>query len=178
MSAPLVLVVEDEPRIAEVVLAYLAHAGFDGQLIERGDEVMHALAIKTPALMILDLMLPGMDGISLCRDIRKHYSFPIIMVTARVEEVDRLLGFEVGADDYLCKPFSANELIARVRTWIKRTAPALNSSAESAVFYDDAAAQRIYWRDQSISLTPQEYRLFSVLLASPSRIFSRANYSI
>lgn len=174
MKTPLtVMVVEDEPRISEVTLAYLQHAGFATQLIERGDEVLHAVSASPPALMILDVMLPGCDGMSICRELRRTYDFPIIMVTARVEEIDRLLGFDVGADDYLCKPFSPNELIARVRSWLRRSQPASAGDAPCA-FRIDENAQRIYYGNQLIPLTPQEYRLFAILVKSPSRIFSRA----
>ncbi len=169
---PHILVVEDEPRIAEVTLAYLQHAGYSASLIERGDEVVAAVSVSPPDLLILDLMLPGLDGISICREVRRNHNFPIIMVTARVEEIDRLLGFDVGADDYLCKPFSPSELIARVRALLRRSVAQPQPSINPG-FEHNAAEQRIYYAGQLINLTPQEYRLLAILIKAPSRIFSR-----
>ena len=168
-----ILIVEDEPRISEVTIAYLQHAGFATRLIEHGDEVMSSLQTSVPALMVLDLMLPGVDGLTLCREIRRTHNFPIIMVTARVEEIDRLLGFEVGADDYLCKPFSPNELVARVHALLRRSA-AIIAPPPTKIFEDDPTTQRIYCRGQLLNLTPQEYHLLSVFICAPSRIFTRA----
>jgi two-component system, OmpR family, response regulator BaeR len=167
-----ILIVEDEPRISEVILAYLQHAGYEADLVERGDQVIAAVVKSPPALLLLDLMLPGVDGITICRDIRKHFNFPIIMVTARVEEIDKLLGFDVGADDYLCKPFSPNELVARVRVHMRRSYGEQTASLSHS-FANDTDAQRIYCAGQLLNLTPQEYRLLSIFIASPSRIFSR-----
>jgi len=172
-----ILVVEDEPRISEVVIAYLQHAGHETLLIEDGALVMSSIAAAAPSLMVLDLMLPGIDGVSLCRDIRKHHQFPIIMVTARVEEIDRLLGFEVGADDYVCKPFSPKELVARVNALLKRSrsqALSHEQPIDEVLFRVDEDAQRIYFQAQPLPLTPQEYRLLSVFISAPGRIFTRA----
>jgi two-component system response regulator BaeR len=173
MTTPTIMVVEDEPRIAEVMLAYLSHAGFATRHIERGDAVLPALRESPPDLLLLDLMLPGVDGVSICRDIRRFSSLPIIMVTARVEEIDRLLGFEVGADDYLCKPFSPRELVARVQAMLRRVCPDA-ATASPPLFEHDAAAQRIHCCGQLLNLTPQEYRPLAVLLSAPGRIFARA----
>jgi len=129
------------------------------------------MASQAPALLVLDLMLPGIDGISLCQQIRLSSALPIIMVTARVEEIDRLLGFEVGADDYLCKPFSPRELVARVQALMRRSQPA--APVLTPLFDNDIASQRIRCQGQLLSLTPQEYRLLGVLLAAPGRIYSR-----
>lgn len=172
MHSKHILIVEDEPRIADVMLAYLQHAGYSAEIIERGDQVMAAIAKSPPALLLLDLMLPGMDGIGVCREIRKHFNFPIIMVTARVEEIDKLLGFDVGADDYLCKPFSPNELVARVRAQLRRSYDEPATSLTHS-FENDMDTQRIYYAGQLLNLTPQEYRLFSIFIAAPGRIFSR-----
>jgi len=126
-----------------------------------------------PSLVLLDLMLPGTDGVTLCREIRRFSAVPIIMVTAKVEEIDRLLGFEVGADDYLCKPFSPRELVARVQAMLKRAMPSTQAPAPQ-LFEHDEGAQRIRYAGQALNLTPQEYRLLAVLIAAPGRIFSRA----
>jgi two-component system response regulator BaeR len=172
-SKQMVMIVEDEPRIAEVMAAYLDHAGYATHTIEHGDVVLPSLKAMQPALVLLDLMLPGLDGVSICREIRRFSALPIIMVTARVEEIDRLLGFEVGADDYLCKPFSPRELVARVQALLRRALPTSQASAP-ALFECDEKAQRIRCAGQPLNLTPQEYRLLSVLMAAPGRIFSRA----
>lgn len=172
MSTPTIMVVEDEPRIAEVMLAYLDHAGYATQLVEHGDAVLPALRQSPPDLLLLDLMLPGSDGVTLCREIRRFSALPIIMVTARVEEIDRLLGFEVGADDYLCKPFSPRELVARVQALLRRVRP--GAAQPVPVFEHDASAQRIRCCGQPLNLTPQEYRLLAVMIAAPGRIFARA----
>jgi len=172
-TQPKVMIVEDDPRIAEVIAAYLGNAGLATTVIDRGDTVLPALQAAPPALLVLDLMLPGLDGVSLCKAVRQQYALPIIMVTAKVEEIDRLLGFEVGADDYLCKPFSPRELVARVLALLRRSGQ-LASLPQSITFVDDPAQQRIRCQGQPLPLTPQEYRLFSVLLGAPGRIFSRA----
>jgi two-component system response regulator BaeR len=173
MAASTVLIVEDEPRIAEVMVAYLEHAGMATRHLEQGDAVIAAVRDQPPDLLVLDLMLPGVDGVSLCRQIRQFSRLPIIMVTARVEEIDRLLGFEVGADDYLCKPFSPRELVARVQALLRRSAPEKESIA-APLFEHDEPKQRIHCCGQLLNLTPQEYRLLAILIGSPGRIFARA----
>lgn len=170
---PLVLVVEDEPGIAEIELAYLRNAGLAAAHLERGDEAVDWVRANSPALVVLDLMLPGADGTDICRALRAFSAVPVIMVTARVEEIDRLLGFDVGADDYLCKPFSPKELVARVQALLRRSG-ALRPSAPAPRFGVDTAAQRISCQGQALDLTPQEYRLLQVLVAQPGRVFSRA----
>lgn len=173
---PTVLLVEDEPRIAEVILAYLNHAGLNAQHLERGDDVIPAVQANPPAVLILDLMLPGLDGISICKTLRQtHPQLPIMMVTAKIEEIDRLLGFEVGADDYLCKPFSPRELVFRVHALLRRSGAMTTAATNPApIFAVDHDAQRIQCGGKLLNLTPQEFRLLSIMLAAPSRIFSRA----
>lgn len=173
-AAPLILVVEDEPRIAEVILAYLHHAGLAAHHLERGDEVASYIQASPPALLVLDLMLPGLDGISVCRKVREtHPALPIIIVTAKIEEIDRLLGFESGADDYLCKPFSPRELVFRVQALLRRSG-ALAPTTNTLLFRHEASSQRVFCGGQLLSITPQEYRLLVVMMAAPGRIFSRA----
>lgn len=172
MTPPLVLVVEDEPNIAEVELAYLQKAGVAVAHLERGDVVEAFVRTEQPALVVLDLMLPGIDGTEVCRRLRTFSDVPVIMVTARVEEIDRLLGFEVGADDYLCKPFSPRELVARVQALLRRSGAL--AAPDAVVFQVDCEAQRIACRDTLLDLTPQEYRLLQVFITHPSRVFSRA----
>ncbi|HEX4869381.1 MAG TPA: response regulator [Moraxellaceae bacterium] len=172
-KAPLVLVVEDEPAIAEVQLAYLRNAGLATVHLERGDGVVDWIRREAPDLVVLDLMLPGASGTDICRDLRAFSAVPVIMVTARVEEIDRLLGFASGADDYLCKPFSPRELVARAQALLRRSG-ALQPVRREPLFVDDNAAQRIRCGGRTLDLTPQEYRLLHVLVAHPGRVFSRA----
>lgn len=170
---PLVLVIEDEPAIAEVEIAYLRNAGLATLHLDRGDGAVECIRREAPDLIVLDLMLPGADGTEICRGLRAFSQAPVIMVTARVEEIDRLLGFETGADDYLCKPFSPRELVARVRALLRRSG-ALDVARREPLFVDDISAQRIRCAGRGLDLTPQEYRLLHVLLAHPGRVFSRA----
>jgi two-component system response regulator BaeR len=170
--APLILLVEDEPHIADIQLAYLEQAGFRTHHLQRGDEVLPFLRGTRPDAILLDVMLPGMDGTAVCRELRQFCDVPVIMVTARVEEIDRLLGFEVGADDYLCKPFSPRELVMRVKALLRRYAPAPAVSAPSLQL--DAEQQRAFWNGKRLELTAQQFRLLQVLSSRPGRVFSRA----
>lgn len=116
-----VLIVEDEPKLARLVSDYLKAASFETAIIADGREVVPAVKAQTPELILLDLMLPGRDGFDICRELRTFSDVPIVMMTARVEEIDRLVGLELGADDYICKPFSPREVVARVKAILRRT---------------------------------------------------------
>ena len=168
-----ILLVEDEAMIAQVQQAYLQNAGYLVHWHERGDAVIEAVKIQKPDVVLLDIMIPdikGRDGVALCQAIREFSDVPIMMVTAKVEELDRLVGFESGADDYLCKPFSPKEMVARVKALLRRRhSPSI---AQSAFVYDPAA-QVIRYGDQKLDLTPTELRLFNTLPMQPKRIFSR-----
>lgn len=168
-----ILLVEDEAMIAQVQQAYLQNAGYLVHWHERGDVVLEALKVQKPDLVLLDVMIPdskGRDGIALCQAIREFSDVPVMMVTAKVEELDRLVGFESGADDYLCKPFSPKEMVARVKALLRRRqSPSVTQNA----FVYDPAAQVIRFGEQKLDLTPTEMRLFNTLLAQPERIFSR-----
>ena len=118
-----ILVVEDEPKLAQLLADYLHAAGFEVECLDNGLTALDRLRAAPPDLMLLDLMLPGLDGLSLCRALRSFSSLPVIMLTARVEESDRLLGLEIGADDYICKPYSPREVVARVKTILRRCKP-------------------------------------------------------
>jgi len=172
MTAPLVLLVEDEPRIAEIQLTYLKQAGLRTHHLPRGDQVVDYVRASAPDLIVLDVMLPGLDGVSVCTALRAFSNVPIIMVTARVDESDRLLGFEAGADDYLCKPFSPREMVARVQAQLRR-APSV-AARPSQLLRIDPEQQRAYWKDVGLALTAQQFRLLQVLAGQPGRIFSRA----
>lgn len=168
---PLVLVVEDETRIATILGDYLRQAGCRAELHSRGDEGLEAIRNRRPDLVLLDLMLPGMDGLSVCREVRKFSEVPIIMVTARAEEIDRLLGLEMGADDYICKPFSPREVVARVKAVLRRTRHKPQTAKDLVV---DEARQCVVAAGTRLDLTPTEYRLLQRLMANPGRVFSRA----
>lgn len=167
-----IAVVEDERQLAELERDYLIAAGFEVTVFYRGDEAMTWLASNSPDLLILDLMLPGMDGLDICRTVRRTQELPIIMTTAKVEEVDRLIGLELGADDYLCKPFSLRELVARVKAVLRRFAHSQQPIADTqlALHVDTAS---VGFLGQSVTLTQVEVRLLALLLNHPRRIFSR-----
>jgi two-component system response regulator BaeR len=167
-----ILVVEDDRKIAQLVCDYLHEEGYTAQQVHDGTLAWASFRHRTPDLVILDLMLPGMDGLVLCQEMRACSDVPIILLTARVDEVDRLLGLNTGADDYVCKPFSPRELMARVRNLLRRSRGAFQPAQAWRI---DPAGQRIYWRAQELDLTPVEFRLFQRLLTHPGRVFSRSH---
>jgi two-component system response regulator BaeR len=172
-ARPFVLIVEDERRLASVLADYLAAAGFETEWIADGREAVPAVRRRTPDLVLLDLMLPGTDGLDVCRELRSFSKVPIIMVTARAEEVDRLIGLELGADDYICKPFSPREVVARVRAILRRvdrdrpepTVPGLSI---------DKARHVAAWQGHELDLTAVEFRLLCALAETPGRVWSRS----
>jgi two-component system response regulator BaeR len=174
-----ILVVEDEPKLAEVLRTYLEASGFEVRCVADGLQVMPVLSAWPPDLVLLDLMLPGRDGLDLCRDIRAHTAIPVIMVTARTEEIDRLLGLELGADDHICKPYSPREVVARVKAVLRRTAAAGAAAAASLPAQEIAGLEIIpdAWQARldgvTLDLTPAEFRLLALLASHPGRIFSR-----
>ncbi|VTO26807.1 Response regulator BaeR [Klebsiella pneumoniae] len=127
-NTPRILIVEDEPKLGQLLIDYLQAAGYAPALINHGDKVLPYVRQTPPHLILLDLMLPGTDGLTLCREIRRFSDVPVVMVTAKIEEIDRLLGLEIGADDYICKPYSPREVVARV----KNHPPPLQAAARSA----------------------------------------------
>ena len=169
-----VLVVEDEPKLAQLMCDYLSQAGFASHHIARGDEVTAWVKDNNPQLVLLDLMLPGIDGLDVCKALREFSNIPVIMVTARVEEVDRLLGLEVGADDYICKPFSPREVVARVKAMLRRVLLDQQPQADSSeLLILDSGANRVTIGDKSVDLTVVEFQMLTVLHDRPGRIFSR-----
>jgi len=167
-----ILIVEDDPKIAQLLVDYLGRDDFDAFTIADGQTALSHIEGSLPDLIVLDLMLPRLDGIALCRAVRRFSEVPIIMVTARVDEVDRLLGLDIGADDYVCKPFSAREVVARVRALLRR-ADGLMLSAQHDWLVDEVG-HRISWQGQWLPLTPVEFRMLRLLLTRPGRVFSRA----
>jgi two-component system response regulator BaeR len=166
-----ILVVEDDLRIAQLLLDYLRNDGHHAQWLADGQLALSEIRHAAPDLLILDLMLPGLDGVSLCRAVRQFSAVPILMLTARVDELDRLLGLNSGADDYVCKPFSPREVMARVQALLRR-AEGRVALTERAWAIDDAGL-RIAWRGQWLLLTPLEFRMLRHLLSQPGRVFSR-----
>lgn len=167
-----ILIIEDEEKLACLMADYLRNAGFDSHQIAHGLEVMPWLQHNTIDLIVLDLMLPGCDGLDLCQDIRQSSTVPIIMVTARVEELDRLLGLELGADDYICKPFSPRELVARVKAVLRRLqAPTTEITTNSLQL--DAQSFRVSVGKLETELTMVEFQLLQTLYRYPGQIFSR-----
>jgi len=168
-----VLIVEDEVKIAEILTDYLTQAGFAVTHKDTGLGVVELVRATPPDVILLDIMLPGMDGLEICREVRKFSSVPIIMVSARVEELDRLLGLELGADDYICKPFSPREVVARVKVVYRRQRPGQTAESSDKLFYIDEEQGRISARGTVLDLTRTEFRLLKLLISRPGRIFSR-----
>ena len=168
-----VLVVEDETKLAALLRDYLAKEGYDVSMLHRGDEVEAWMDGHKADLVLLDLMLPGKSGLDVCKALRaQDEGLGIIMVTARVEEIDRLLGLELGADDYICKPFSPREVVARVKAVLRRRRPAAAGPKESGLVLDDAGYKASI-DGRALDLTTVEYQLLKVLVSQPGRIFSR-----
>jgi len=170
-----ILVVDDEPKIAEICQDYLKAAGFEVITAMTGPDGLSAARREKPDLVVLDLMLPGMDGLDVCRALRRESDVPIIMLTARVEETDKLIGLEIGADDYITKPFSPRELVARVRVVLRRVSGDPTSDVIRAGEVSlDRARYEANLPDKAITLTPTEFEILATLMSQPGRIFSRA----
>ncbi|WDE11260.1 response regulator [Thalassomonas haliotis] len=167
-----ILIVEDEIKLARLMSGYLLQAGFDTELIENGLEVVDRVKQQPVDFILLDLMLPGKDGIEICKEIRLFSQVPIIMVTARIEEIDRLLGLELGADDYICKPYSPREVLARIRAVGRRCTCVRQLVREPVIeLYDESYSAEV--KGEKVSLTQVEFQLFKTLLAQPDKVFTR-----
>ena len=170
-----VLVVDDEPTIREIVVSYLEREGFKTLEAADGNRAREVLERDPPDLVVLDLMLPGTDGLELCRWIRSRSRLPVIMLTARGEESDRIVGLELGADDYVTKPFSPRELAARVRTVLRRAEP--DAAADERLSYDgliiDSGTREVTRGNEPLRLTAREFDLLWFLASHPRRVFSR-----
>ncbi|WP_225072465.1 response regulator [Desulfuromonas sp. CSMB_57] len=166
-----ILIVEDEERLAGLLRDYLAQAGFGSHCMTDGREVVGWVRERQPSLILLDLMLPGRDGMEICKEIRSFSTVPIIMVTARIEEIDRLLGLELGADDYICKPYSPREVVARVKAVLRRTDGRQGLRAAGLCLAEETLGATL--NGQELSLTAVEFKLLQHLAAHPGRIFSR-----
>lgn len=170
-----ILIVEDEDKLARLAADYLHNAGFTTEILSHGDAVLPWVKLRTPDLILLDLMLPGTDGLTICREIRRFSRVPIIMVTARIEEIDRLLGLELGADDYICKPYSPREMVARVKAVLRRLEPPAQESGLSADLLTlDPNRFRVAAAGREIELTTVEFELLQALYRRPGHILSRS----
>jgi DNA-binding response OmpR family regulator len=172
-----VLVVDDEPIVRDVVMRYLERDGFNTLEAASGDDARRLLELESPSLVVLDVMLPGIDGLELCRWIRQRSDLPIVMLTARGEEADRVVGLELGADDYLTKPFSPRELAVRVRNLLRRAQPGAVATHRVAIEFGDvavdAAAREVHKGGERLSLTLKEFDLLHFLASNPRQVFSR-----
>ncbi len=171
-----ILVVEDESELAQILVDYLLREGYTAHSEGNGSEALRRIQRAPPGLVLLDLMLPDLDGLSILREIRKTSDLPVIVVTARVEEIDRLIGLELGADDYICKPYSPREVVARVKAVLRRPRAQIAQSPESAqpLVEVDKDTWQARIDGQRLDLTPKEFRLLQALVAKPGRVFSRA----
>jgi len=182
-----ILIVEDEPKLAQLLADYLSQAGFESHIIADGQQALEYLNAKRtsdlPDLMILDLMLPSLDGMEICKAVRQFSHLPIIMATAKVEEIDRLLGLELGADDYICKPYSPKEVVARVKTILRRVqwqeVQKQDSQAEQSALAAlsgltlEPSQLKAVLQGHTLELTSVEFQLLELMASQPGRIFNR-----
>lgn len=170
-----VLIVEDEMALAEVVRDYIVDAYMDAEMLPTGLGAVERALSGDYDIVVLDLMLPGKDGLTICREIRRSSMIPIIMVTAKVEEIDRLLGLELGADDYLCKPFSPRELVARIKAILRRSAQAstINAAGKKRLTLDSERWTAVL-DGKLMDLTRREFKLLEILRNRPGRVYSRS----
>lgn len=171
-----ILVVEDEESVRELVRMYLENEGFRVETASDGEEALSKVKANTPDLIILDIMLPKFDGWTVCREVKKTSNVPIIMLSARTEEFDRVLGLELGADDYIPKPFSPREMVARVRAVLRRTSASPEATGRVITYRGltiDRDANRVVIRDKEVAMTPREFELLWFLACHPGRVYSR-----
>ncbi len=176
MAYQLILIVEDESKITRLLKDYLEKSSYQVVCLERGDQVIPYVKKSPPDLILLDIMLPGMDGMAVCREIRKFSNLPIIMITARVEEIDRLIGLELGADDYICKPFSPREVVARAKAVLRRSQPSLEQDGKTLALGSivlDEKHHQVTIDGNELRLTPCEFGLLKAMLTYPNRVFTR-----
>lgn len=168
-----IMLVEDEIELAELVKDYLEAADYAVTMFHDGQAAYDAFVQRKPSLLLLDLMVPRMDGLTICRKVREQSDIPIIMMTARSEEIDRVLGLNMGADDYICKPFSPKELVARVQAVLRRLERKVELEQDE-IFRMDKAQQRIWYQNKPLNLTPTEFRLLELFLDHVGKVYSRA----
>ena len=172
---PIIMIVDDDPNIAQLINLYLTKDGFDTVIYGRGDEALEAFRQNPPTLMILDIMLPGMDGLTVCREVRKISQIPIIMLTAKDETFDKVLGLELGADDYVTKPFEGKELLARIKAVLRRSAP-VGESQDMLSFPGLTVSlekYEVYYQGKLVEMPPKELEVLYFLAAHQNRVFTR-----
>jgi len=167
-----ILIVEDEEKLARLLADYLKQSGYDVACLAEGESVVAWVRCHATDLILLDLMLPKRDGLDVCKEIRSFSTVPIIMITARIEEIDRLLGLELGADDYICKPFSPREVVARVKTVLRRTTALIQPTAAGLLLDEQRYLASLHGRD--LDLTAVEFKLLHLLFTTPGRLYSRS----
>lgn len=175
MAGKHILIVEDEPDIAGILRDYFIKEGYTVTLMDRGEKVVAFVKNENVSIILLDIMLPGVDGKTICREIRKFSEVPVLMITAKVEEMDRIIGFELGADDYVCKPFSPREVVVRVKAILRRTLGQTNDDkilSRGPVALNHSSRVVIV-NSCELNLTPSEFDIFSILMESPNRVFTR-----
>ena len=169
-----ILIVEDEEKLAAVLGDYLRQSGFSPFLIADGGSIIPWVREHRPDLILLDLMLPGRDGMEICKEIRTFSAVPIIMVTARIEEIDRLLGLELGADDYICKPFSPRQVVARAKAVLRRSREDIFPRIlETGPFSLNIQSREVIIHNTPLKITPNEYGILKALMTAEGRVFSR-----
>lgn len=173
----LIIVAEDEPTISRIVVSYLEREGFRTEVASDGVTASQYIHTLKPDLVILDISMPERSGLEVLKRMREDTDIPVILLTARTEEIDRVLGFELGADDYVSKPFSARELVGRVKAILKRSKPSPNEKKTKPLRYGplelNPESMRITWEGKNLDLTSTEYRLLECLMSHPARVFSR-----
>jgi two-component system response regulator BaeR len=172
MTQTTILIVEDEIKLAQLLSEYLQHSEFKTHILQQGNLVIKWLEENKADLILLDIMLPGQDGISLCKEIRAKSNVPIIIQSARVDELDRLLGLELGADDYICKPYSPKEVVARVKAVLRRSTYENQNDLKNILRLDETRL-KITFKQQTLELTSIEFQLLQTLYSHPGQIFSR-----
>src|SRR3990172_3858464 len=175
---PVILIVEDDPKTSALLKVYLEREGYQTRTAADGAQAVELAQRSTPALIVLDLMIPKLDGLEVCRRIRQASEVPILMLTARVEEIDKLVGLSIGADDYVTKPFSPREVVARAKAILRRAAPksegAVSKPLASGDLLVDESKAKVTLKGKAVSLTAIELRLLARLMRSPGVVFSRA----
>jgi len=169
----LILIVEDEPKLSCSMAEYLDNSGFQTYIIDNGNHVVDWVQRNSPTLILLDLMLPDKDGISICQEIRTFSQVPIIMASAKTDEIDRLVGLEIGADDYLCKPFSLREVVARVKAVIRRHEYIPHETPAEISLSLDRSSSCVVFNDNKVELTAIEFNILTKLSQQPGKIFKR-----
>jgi len=168
-----VLIVEDDKRIAELLRDYLIQSNYDVSVLNNGAGVIYEVRQNPPDAILLDLMLPGKDGLTICKEIRSFSRVPILILTAKVEEIDRLIGLELGADDYICKPFSPKEVVARIKAILRRSTPEERLVAGPITIKSES--HTVIIKGSTVRLTPIEFELLKILISRPHFVFTRSD---